>query len=243
MEENMHRRISLSQLVCLSLLGSSLLLLSLITHAQDSSKEQASQGSGFLGDYYSKLQPDPKDSDLLIYRKGDEVVLKNYTKFILDPVTVYLLPEAQQRGIDPEQLEKLAKYFTQAISDELTKSGSYQVVTEPGPGVMVLRLAITNVEPTGGKTNAVVQGAATAATTTVAPGSSLLLPRISFGKVSIEGEMDDSASGDVVAAFMSSKSGRRFFSGLRAYKKWADIQAAFRSWARNFRERLDKAHE
>jgi hypothetical protein len=42
-------------------------------------------------------------------------------------------------------------------------------------------------------------------------------------------------------AFMTSKSGRRFFSGLKAFQKWGDIDAAFRRWAKNFRQRLDKA--
>lgn len=212
--------------------------------AQDSSKEQdqtSRKGSGFLGDY-SRLQPDPKNPDLLTYWKNEDV-LKNSSKFILDPVTVYLLPEAQQRGIDPEQLAKLAQYFTNAVKDELTKSGRYELVTQPGPGVMVLRIAITNVEPTGGKANAAVKGAAVAASTAVAPGVGMLAPRLSVGKVSIEGEMVDSESGEVMVAFMSSKGGRRFFSGLKAYQKWGDIEAAFRSWAQNFRERLDKAHE
>jgi hypothetical protein len=71
----------------------------------------------------------------------------------------------------------------------------------------------------------------------------MLVPRVSVGRVSIEGEIDDSVSGERMVAFMTSKGGRRFFSGLNAYKKWGDVQAAFRSWAKNFRERLDKAHE
>jgi len=234
-----------TQFVCLSMVASLLLFLGLISRAQDSAQEQAkiaSQESGFLGDYYSKLQPDPKGSDLVIYWKTPDI-LKDSSKFILDPVIIYLLPAAQQRGIDPVQLAKLAQYFTNAVRGALTKSGKYQVVTTPGPGVMVLKLAITNVEPTGGKENLAVKGATTAATMAVAPGVGLIVPTLSVGKVSIEGEMVDSVSGDVEVAFMSSKSGRRFFGGLKSYQKWADIDAAFRAWANNFRERLDKAHE
>jgi hypothetical protein len=233
-----------AQFVGLSLLLSSLLLMVLTAEARKPSKEQAQEAnqlSGFLGDYYSKLQLDPKNSDLEIYWKSEDV-LKNANKFILDPVLVYLLPEAQQRAIDPEQLAKLTQYFSKAIKDELTHSGTYQVVTKPGPGVMVLRLALTNVEPAGAKENAALKGAETVATHAVAPGASLLIPRVSVGKVSIEGEMVDSASGDVLVAFQSSKSGHRFFSGLKAYEKWGDIDAAFRDWAKSFRERLDKAH-
>jgi hypothetical protein len=234
----------LPHFLSVSLLVASLLLIGLTAQAQDPSKqqeEQSSRESGFLGDLYSKLQPDPKNADLLTYWKNEDA-LKNSSKFILDPVIIYLLPEAQTRGIDPEQLAQLAQYFTKAINSELG-SGHYQIVTEPGPGVLVLRVAITNVEPNGGKENAGLKGAEVAATHAVAPGASLLIPRLSVGKVAIEGEVVDSTSGDVMVAFMTSKSGRRYFSGLKAYEKWGDIDAAFRAWAKNLRERLDKAHE
>jgi hypothetical protein len=236
---------SASRFAFLPLLFCSLLVAGLSARGQDSPKYQdeiAKNKSGFLGDNYSKLQPDPKNDNLLVYW-GNENALKSSNKFELVPVVVYLLPEAQQRGIDPEQLSKLAQYFTKSVKDELSKSGTYQIVTAPGPSVLVLRLAITNLEPNGGMQNAAVKGAATAASTAVAPGASMVVPRISVGKVSIEGELVDSVSGNVIVAFMSSRQGRRYFSGLKAYQKWGDVEAAFRAWAKNFRLRLDAAHE
>jgi hypothetical protein len=238
------RLTSLPPFICLSVLAGVLLLIGSTTKAQDSSDQQgqlSSKQSGFLTDY-SKLGPDPKNANLLVYRKNPDV-LKNSHKFILNPAIVYLLPEAAQRGIDPEQLEKLTRTLTDAIHDELTKSGHYEVVTNPGPGVMELRVAITNLVPTGGMKNAAVKGAATAASIAVAPGASLLVPRFSVGKVAIEGEVVDSVSGEVQGAFMDSKSGRRFFSGLKTYQSWGDINAAFRSWAKSFRQELDEMHE
>ena len=236
------RGTSLSHFVFMSLIAGSLLLIGFTTQAQESSKQQEAESkevSGFLGDY-SGLSPDPKNGDLLIYEKNKDV-LKNYRKFILDPVTVYLLPGAQDRGIDPDDLDRLARYFTDAITDELMGSG-YEVVTDPGPGVLELQIAITNVEPTGGKKNAAMQAGATAASVTVAPGVGLLVPRLSVGKVGIEGEMIDSVSGERTVAFVTGKGGRRWFSGLNAFKKWGDIEAAFRSWAKDFRKRLDELH-
>jgi len=238
------RRMRLSHLALLGLLTICVLVIGFTVRAQDSSsQQQAPDGrevSGFLGDY-SGLVPDPKNGDLLLYEK-DANVLKKYNKFIFDPVTIYLLPDAQARGFDPDDMERLAKYFHDAVTDELAKSGRYEIVTTPGPDVAELNVAITNVEPTGGKKNAAVTAATTAASVATVPGISLAVPRLSIGKISIEGEMLESTSGDRLAAFVTSKGGRRWFSGFNAYKKWGDIEAAFRFWAKDFRKRLDEAH-
>jgi len=220
-------------LVCL--LATCVLVIACIMRAQE-----ARPVSGFLGDY-SKLVPDAKNGDLLLYEK-DASALKKYNKFIFDPITIYLLPEARDRGIDPDDLERLAKYFHDAVTDELAKSGRYQIVTEPGPDVLALNVAITNVEPTGGKKNAAVKGAAAAASAATVPGIGLAVPRLSVGKVGIEGEILDSASGERLVAFVTGKGGRRWFAGLNTVKKWGDIEAAFRFWAKDFRARLDEVH-
>jgi hypothetical protein len=212
--------------------------------AQEPNKHQEKlyeHESGFLGDEYSKLQPDPANKDWVIYFRTPDV-LQHSDTFILEPVKVFLVPEAQQRDVPQEQLDKLSDTFTRAITEELN-AGHYKLVTEPGPGVMKLELAITNVQPNGNKKNM-----AATATTDVAlygatpPGTGLLVPRLTVGKVSIEGQMVDAQSGEVEMAFMTAKSGRRFFSGLKAFQKWGDIDAAFKGWAKNFRARLDKAH-
>jgi hypothetical protein len=196
--------------------------------------------SGFLGDY-SNLVPDAKNGDLLLYEK-DRDAMKKYNKFIFDPITIYLLPEARDRGIDPDDLERLARYFHDAVTDELKKSGRYEIVTTPGPDVLELNVAITNVEPNGGKKNAAVKGGAAAVSAATVPGIGLAVPRLSVGRASIEGEMLDSTSGERQVAFVTSRGGRRWFSGLSGFKKWADIEAAFRTWAKNFVQRLDEAH-
>ena len=68
------------------------------------------------------------------------------------------------RTVFDADLDRLTIYFQKAVTDELEKSGRYQFVTAPGPDVLELRVAITDVEPTGGGKNAAVTGAATVAT-------------------------------------------------------------------------------
>lgn len=196
--------------------------------------------SGFLGDLYARLGPDHGNKDWLVYIP-DPSVLSRDNAFLVEPVKVMLAPQVQKKDVPQEDLDKLAQTLQNDMRDELTK-GHYKVVDQPGPGVSALRLAITNVEPNGGKTNAVVSGSEAVATHAVAPGAGLLVPRLKVGKVSVEGELVDSQSGKVEMAFMTAKSGRRFFSGLKAFEKWGDIDAAFKGWSKNFRERLDKAH-
>jgi hypothetical protein len=213
--------------------------------AQDLSKKQdklLASESGFLGDTYAKLQPDPANSDWLIWFNHPDV-LKQSSTFVVDKVQVFFAPDAPQKDVDPADLAKLTDYFTKAINDAL-QAGHYSVVTEPGPGVMTLRFAITHLESNGGKTNMVMSGSEAVAAHVMVPvpGASELIPRLKVGSVSIEGEMVDSQTGEVQMAFMTSKSGRRFFSGLKAFQKWGDIDKAFRDWAKNFRQRLDKAH-
>jgi hypothetical protein len=196
--------------------------------------------SGFLGDY-SGLYPAAENGDLLVYVK-EKGILNKYDKFIVDPVAVQLLPEAQDRNLDPGDLSVLAYDCRQALVDELQKSGRYKVVKDPGPGVLHLRAALTDVQPARAKTNAAVKGGALAASAALAPGASLAMPRLSVGRASIEAEMSDSQSGERMIAVVTSKQGRRFFSGLRGVKKWGDVEAAFKYWARAFRERLDQVH-
>jgi Protein of unknown function (DUF3313) len=233
----------LPQLAFLSLLIICALVIGLIVRAQDSGTKQATDSrevSGFLGDY-SGLVANPRNGDLLLYQKHMSV-LTNYDKFILDRVTIYLLPEAQDRGIDPDDLERLAWSFHDAIAHEIRRGGRYRIVRKPGPGVLRLRAAITNVEPISGSKTAAPDSGAAAGSAVAAPGANTAFPRLLVGKVSIEGEMLDSVSGERMAAFMTSQGGRRWFSGFEAYKKWGDIESAFRSWAREFRERIDEAH-
>jgi hypothetical protein len=232
-----------SRVAVLSLLAGSL-LMGWPRYSATQTKTQAKlyrHESGFLGPDYSKLLPDPGNGDWLIYFRTPDV-LRNSNTFWVAPVRVYLMSEAQRRDIPPEELQKLSDHFTQAIKDQLA-DGHYRLVDAPEPGCMELRFAITNIQPNGNKKNMVATGATEAVIYGATPlGTGLLLPRLNVGRVSIEGEMVDSESGEVEMAFMTAKSGRRFFSGLKAFQKWGDIDADFKGWAKNFRERLDKAH-
>ncbi len=218
-----------------------LVFISLSPFTSAQSEEDQVQFSGFLGDY-SALQPDPDGRWLLLYRKSEDV-LKDYTRFIIDPVFVYFQENEEGNGFDPEEISQLTDYFRREVEEELAKSEKYRVVFVPGPGVARFRAAITNVNPGGRKGNIAVKAVGTGVGMATVPLVGIFTPRVSLGDASVEVEILDSLTEERIAAMVDTRQGgRRFFSFISGMKKWSDVQAAFRSWAKEFHEILDAAH-
>ena len=198
------------------------------------SKAEGPPPSGFLGDY-SGLEPHPKQDHLLVYRKAPGV-LEPYRRFLIDKPVVMFHPEARGAEIDPEELDMLAGALREAVVEALEKDGAYEVVEQPGPGVLRLRAAITDVDPVKPGKNVAPKAAGMAA------GVGLLVPRTDLGRAAIEVEMLDSRTDERLVAVAASKKGRRYFSTIKGAKRWGDVKAAFKSWAKLFRKRLDEIH-
>jgi hypothetical protein len=103
---------------------------------------------------------------------------------ILNSVTAKFLHTVLTVGGEIVDVSKDIKGRTillNAVSNDARVEDLLRLAVNSDEAVMTgsLRVAITNVEPTGGKKNAVVKGAATAATVGVAPGASLAVPRLS----------------------------------------------------------------
>ena len=96
--------------------------------------------SGFLDDY-DLLKPDARVFGTYIYRSED-VSPGKYNKMIIAPVEIWLDPKSH-RGVNPASLKELVDGMKDVFVQTL--SGTVQLTDEPGTGVMVLRMAITNV--------------------------------------------------------------------------------------------------
>jgi hypothetical protein len=175
--------------------------------------------SGFLGDY-SQLARDPFLDNSLAYTNPSKD-LKQYTKFILEPFVVHFAPDADGTAIDPGDLKMLADYWR----DETVKALSrhYTVVTEPGPGVLRLRAAITGIKKN-------VSLASVRSITRA--------PDIGLGGASMEAEALDALTGERVAAVVDSRSGSALgITGQR--QMYDDAKEIMRLWVERFVARLD----
>jgi hypothetical protein len=179
--------------------------------------------SGFLSDY-SQLQPNPKYEGTLVYWNAQKP-LKAYDRFIVEPVVVHFAPDSKGGGIDPNTLNELAAYFHDQTVKGLTKSG-YQVVKDPGPGVLRVRAAITQIDKTVPVAN-------------IHP--AMKMTGLGLGGASMEAEGTDSQSNDRVFAVTDSRKGSRLdiTGGLQWY---GNAKSVMEEWAERFVARVDEAH-
>jgi len=96
--------------------------------------------SGFLKDYTGLYRSDVIEGAFISDNPRNFV--KNYSKYYIAPVAVYLLPDAEAYSEEPLILKSLALEFQNALWNAL--SSRYTVVDQPGEGVLILKFALTD---------------------------------------------------------------------------------------------------
>jgi hypothetical protein len=205
------------------------------------------QPKGFLSDY-SKLKSEGDDSEAFIYIDS-AVDFGKYRKLLIDRIKIWFKDDADYKGIDPTDLKALTDYFHHAIVKAV--EDKHPVVTEPGPDVLRLRIAVTDLVPN--KPSASVVSLAVPflwvadAGTGVAKGET---GSTAFsGEATVEFEALDSVSTRQVAAYIETRAGKKYnwthgveegvSSYLKAYSTWDYTKQAMDYWAQLLRKRLD----
>ncbi len=179
------------------------------------------QKVGFLSDY-SNLRKNPDFDGSYVY-VNPKLPLKNYSKFIVRATEVRLSKKGKKHNPDPKKLAELTRYTQSKIKEELKKSG-YEIVTKSGPGTLVIRTAITDVDT---------------ATILANIHPAMIIMGTGLGGASAEFEATDSQSGEVVAAAIEEQEGERGFDGLT---KYGNAENVIERWAKRIAIRMDKEH-
>jgi hypothetical protein len=208
------------------------------------------QAVGFLSDYANI--PTTKDADGAYAYRDKTVDFSKYNKLLVDRIKIYFKDDSDYKGIDPDELQVLTNYFYEAINKAV--GDAYPLVTEPGPDVLRLRIAATDLvpnKPAASVTTLVVPflwiGDAGSGVVTGDAGSTVFT-----GHVTLEVEALDSDSSKQLAARIETESGKKYnwthgikegVTGyLDAYSKWDYTKKAMDDWARLLRQRLDELH-
>jgi hypothetical protein len=187
--------------------------------------------SGFLGDY-SQLQPAQDREGVMLYidRRAD---LRPYTKLLFDPVQVLATAPADQAQLAPDVLQRIGGQFQASLRRELAPV--YQVVDVPGPDVLRVRSAITNIQPAKPDAGA-MDYVPIKALYNVGREAAGAGPRVA--EMQAEVEVLDPAGKRVVAATATRKGDQHLPQGEQI--TWESLQPITDYWARNVRARLDQ---
>lgn len=186
--------------------------------------KQEFRHSDFLGDY-SGFKPLKMARGANGYAKPG-LDLSAYRKIMIDPVETMVAKEAGNQSVPADDLKMLGERFYQELAKELGKS--FEVVDQPGPGVLRLRTALTDVVPKAEVGMTSGQAGAGYRPQIAQPGDT---PETSvpISRASMEMELLDSASGERLGAIVDRK-GQDLPASA---SKWEAVEAAFAYWAEN----------
>jgi hypothetical protein len=189
--------------------------------------------SGFLGDY-SQLEKGSGDEVQLRYI-NPQADFAAYTKILMDPVWMICNKDSNLQELSQEDPQRIINYLHATIREQLKPD--YTFVDEKAAGVMRLRVAIT--EARGSQvvldtlSSIIPIGVALGLVKKVAVGTN-----ISVGEAGIEMELQDSQTGQRLAAAVDERAGRKYTGKFDKFDKYHTIEDAFDYWAKKLRNRL-----
>ena len=194
---------------------------------------RSTETTGFLKDY-SQLKEGKDGQSLLVYR-DPSADIKSYTRILMDPVKLYASSEHSMENVSPDDRRKLLNYADATIREHLAKN--YVFVQQPGPGVMRLRIALTEAESSYVVLDTVSTvlpiGLALAGLQTAATGSCSFV-----GSAGVEAELQDSQTGKRLMAAVDRRVGGKMTGQGDKFDEWRTVKNAVDYWADRLQTRL-----
>jgi hypothetical protein len=158
--------------------------------------------SGFLSDY-DGLEPMPSaaGSDLVYVAPGAYQRIARYTAVLVDQPEIHFSADSEYRGMKPEDIEALAETVRQAIRERLS-TGGYAIVEQAGPNVLFVRVGLTDLYLKK-KRRRIMQYTPVGALAKAGRDAIRdTLDKVDIIEMSLEAELADSQSGDVLGALV-----------------------------------------
>ena len=195
--------------------------------------------SGFLSDY-ARLKPVAALNGIECWR-DPRLDAKRFDKVLVSRIVVTLAApkrEGEQKTIDPSDLKTLTDYFHDSLVKALKPQ--MQVVDKAGPGVVVIRIALTDLVPTTVTDSlagtlipyAFVAEAGSGVATGRPAGSTPYM-----GETGMEMQFRDGGNGQIIAECRDTRIGRKYAadvdaSAVGAAQTWANgYMSSFQQWS------------
>ena len=186
--------------------------------------QQPDEYSGFLKDY-SRLKEAKSPSGAEVMRWVDpKLKPKQYTSVYIEPTQLYPAPKPTEK-IPQSTLNGITQYYDQALKRELSKS--LPLASAPGPGVIVVRAAITAVSS---ETESLVPYEYIPVALVAAAVSTASGIRDQETQLATEAVFIDGKSQDVVAQVVRKGTGKPLANASQAMKA-DDVKNVIDTWA------------
>jgi hypothetical protein len=187
------------------------------------------EGTFVPEEYVSKFEPGTLPHTMHWIRPG--VDFSKYHKMMVDYVVFALAPDSEYKGIDADEMKKLADAASKALVDALAEK--FPIVSEPGPDVIRVKFAIVDLKQS--------KPALSVITTVLPVGLGISLIKKGVGGEWTGGGM---TKGEVL--FLDSMTNQVLAAGYGDYSaafgerftKWGQVEEAFKKWG----EQVDKAY-
>ena len=193
------------------------------------------QSSDFLSDYSQLKKSSDAYMDYTYLAEGAPDKMAKYSAVMIDQPEIFVAPNSKYKGMKPDDMKQLADAFRGAMAASL--STTYMIVDQPGPNVLYVRFAISNVQLKKKKKGlfsytpiGLVAGAAKSAMT------SDFTKKIDLKGLTMEMEILDSNSEEQLAALLETRSGKKDEPA-----SWEDLEALITVYSQRVACRLDNA--
>lgn len=184
--------------------------------------------AGFLKDYSQlKAQEGYEAQEVYV---NPSASWPKYGAIYIESVSMWVNP-GEASKLSPDDQQRITDLLFKAMHDKLGEK--FQLAERPGPGVVKLRMAFTQAKGANVPLNAVTTVVPQIRVVATAVGLSADTATI-VGSASVEGEATDSITNDRLAAVVDSRAGTK--GVLRAFSKWADVEAICNRWAERTRD-------
>lgn len=158
--------------------------------------------------------------------------LKGFASVAIEPIEVWYAADSKYKGVEPNELGGVTNSLREALVKSLAPA--YPVVDAVGPGVLSLRLAVTNVQAQK-KRRGVLGYTPVGFVVGAAKGAATSGPNIDLRAATVEAELID-ADGVRIAVVSEP-----LFSGSSRKEAltWNGIGAALTAYGKRLRARLD----
>ena len=197
--------------------------------------------SGFLTDY-SKLteQQSAEGRDRIYAAPGAEERLINYNSFMVDEPEIHFSSDSEYKGLKPEDVAAIASILRTNVSEKL-KAGGYKVVDQPGPNVLYLRTALSELYLKKKKRGLMAYTPVGAVAKIGKDALSDTLDKVDIIEMTLEAELADSQSGEIFGAVVVQRGAKKSSGQKEQRMDMDEFNATIQEYSGRLRCRIDNS--